>query len=498
MTSIGIIAVSSHINEYKLNPKAAALIGPADQAILKKVYYLGSSHSWILSDLAPQSPDTLTIGTGPNKIPCGFNLPQALSHGISVTDPQTQLSMTMIPEGKASPGKLINQYFIYPLGYQAQAVYTVKQNGLLGDMVLPHGSRQTLFFNYRLKLPDTLAARMLPGGSVGIYSANPVLYGKINYGSDSKDQALLNKGKTSAPKTNLVFVIPLPTIKSTSDNSAIARAVFKLRGSQLSLAVSNSGSIKSPLVIDPSVVVVSASMLTNGNNEGGIGCLSSDYICEGGLTGGVPQSWTNIASGTGALVQATYQLGAVAYNGYLYAIGGYNGASDLADVQYAGLQTIPRASAYSYLVDASGLSNSDPQPLSILINGSATGNPGIGSSGPGGIQVQYQVATNACATFSSKQALQMSGGKQLGVPWAISISHNGCGSAIDLGRFIFLRFILDDSQTATFPDNYSNHTSITSFTLYYHPATNYRLKNGATFGNGSLQSLDAPPTPATP
>jgi hypothetical protein len=74
-------------------------------------------------------------------------------------------------------------------------------------------------------------------------------------------------------------------------------------------------------------------------------------------------------------------------------------------------------------------------------------------------------------------------------------SSNGCSSSSDtnFGRWVWVTVKLDDSQTATFPDSSGNHATLTGFTLYYHPATNGRLRGGATFSNGSLQTLDAVP-----
>jgi hypothetical protein len=62
-----------------------------------------------------------------------------------------------------------------------------------------------------------------------------------------------------------------------------------------------------------------------------------------------------------------------------------------------------------------------------------------------------------------------------------------------VGRYAWVRYILDDSETASFPDVNGNHTSVTGYNLYYHPASSARLRGGATFSNGSLQTLDAPP-----
>ena len=201
-------------------------------------------------------------------------------------------------------------------------------------------------------------------------------------------------------------------------------------------------------------------------------------------------------SSTTSLPAATYQATAVAYNGYVYQIGGYTTAAT-AVVDYAGLQSMPRIGFYSQLIDMSGSSTEDPAADYILANGSQTGDPGIGGlSGPGtgGISINYQFASNACPTFNSSTALTTSA-LVLGTPYPMTSSSNGCSSSSDtnFGRWVWVTVKLDDSQTATFPDSSGNHATITGFTLYYHPATNGRLRGGATFSNNSLQSLDAPP-----
>jgi hypothetical protein len=70
---------------------------------------------------------------------------------------------------------------------------------------------------------------------------------------------------------------------------------------------------------------------------------------------------------------------------------------------------------------------------------------------------------------------------------------NGCSTATNLASYIWLRFILDDSQTATFPDINGNQTSLSNFTVYYLANSSYRLRGGATFNNGSLNNLSTPP-----
>jgi hypothetical protein len=199
---------------------------------------------------------------------------------------------------------------------------------------------------------------------------------------------------------------------------------------------------------------------------------------------------------TTSLPEVTYYATAVAYNGYIYLLGGNNG-NNVPVVNYAAPLSIPRIGFYSILIDMSGSSTKDPTADYLLANGTQTGDPGIGGlggPGTGGVNINYQFGSNACPTFNSSAALTTSS-LVLGTPYSMTSSSNGCSSssATDFGRWVWVTIKLDDSQTATFPDSSGNHATITGLTLYYHPATNGRLRGGATFSNSSLQSLDAPP-----
>lgn len=114
--------------------------------------------------------------------------------------------------------------------------------------------------------------------------------------------------------------------------------------------------------------------------------------------------------------------------------------------------------------------------------------------GSGGVTVSYSLASNACPTFSTPTTV-LSSQSQLSVPYSLTTGTNGCGSASSNYRYVEVTYTIDDSQMASFPDVNGNHTTITGLMLYYHPATNGRLRGGATFSNGNLQALDAPPTP---
>jgi len=256
-------------------------------------------------------------------------------------------------------------------------------------------------------------------------------------------------------------------------------------------------------------------------NSTAVGDCDSSNVCNGIFSapinsGGTVGAWSQDGVGgtfpsSGPTMPGRYKLEAVAYNGYLYAVGGNsdsltgdcNNTGDFCNgVFVAGLQSIPRVGDYSYLIDMTGSSSNDPTPIELLTNGGVcasgvcttdTANPGLGGlSGPGGLIINYQFASNACATFNARAALA-DGVPPFGTPEKLPFTTDGCGNGTNVGRYMWVQYLLDDSPTASFPDQSGNHTSVTGFTLYYHPAPGFRLRGGATFSNGSLQTLDAPP-----
>ena len=208
---------------------------------------------------------------------------------------------------------------------------------------------------------------------------------------------------------------------------------------------------------------------------------------------------------TTSLPSPTDSYNAVVYNGYVYQVGGGSTSTPLSSVDYAPFQSIPRVGQYSMLVKLGD--NTNVTPTSIVTRGSAVGNPGIGGlangfySGLGGITIRYENATTSCNTLSpytlvDSNSTDASGNSQLITPYKLIFSKDGCSNTVNQGQYAYLFFTLDDSQTATFPDIYSSHTTVTGFNVYYHAASTMRLRGGATFRGNILQSLDAPPLTA--
>ena len=259
------------------------------------------------------------------------DVPVDLSHGLTYYDNTMNLSFTLVPQFGTLPGREENGNLVYPLVQGGLLVYSFRANGLKEDVILdqvPTGG--SLRLTYALQLPPTLQAEMVPGtGGVGVYAADPALFGNISFGSDA-DQSLVMKARVDSPKTHLVFVLPPPVIKQANGAEDSDGAHFTLRGNTLAVAAGNLSRLTYPLSIDPSVVITSSSDFGSGNNEGNIS-YPSGQMNRAGISGGTVGTWTTASSFTGVRKVPS----SVAYNGYLYILGGDNSGTPYNDVQYA-------------------------------------------------------------------------------------------------------------------------------------------------------------------
>lgn len=298
----------------------------------KQTYHFNQAGNTQSGDKNPlQQLKKSTVGESGAKL-YSVDIPRDLTKGITYYDNQQDLQFTMTPEFGSFEGEKQDGRLVYPLKDVAgQAVYTIKNNGLKEDILLdkaPEGGQ--LSMRFKLNLPKTLEARIIPHTQeVGIYSADPTLFGNISYGSDTDRQSVM-RARENSPKNYLVFAIPAPVIKQTNKDAAEVGAAFQVDGDTLTLNASNLQYGNYPLTIDPSVVITSASDFTDGNSESNID-ISPDQISRGGLTGGTIGTWATTGAG---FTTARYFQGQAVYNGYVY-IGGGLGASAQSDIQYA-------------------------------------------------------------------------------------------------------------------------------------------------------------------
>ncbi len=324
-----IIPTASHLIDtwrYDLDQQTLSLVGSINKDLVPKLKFNSQKSQWEFNQIAESTdtemPASLVAQAGgsgkDDKSLYSTTFPTDPSKGVTFSDTQTKLSFTMTPEfglyeGRANDGRLI-----YPMKNGAKLIYTAKNNGMKEDIVLPKFIEKELEFSYKLNLPKTLEAKIMDDGAIGIFSADPILFGAVSTSSDM-DTEKLKSARENGEKNHLLFAIPAPVIVQSGGGKTKANAKFGLAGDVLTVTARDMDTVTYPASVDPSVVVTSSSDFSNGgNNEGNI-YYSTDQINRGKVTGGSVSSWST----TTAMDVTTEKLSTVAYNGYLYMMGGY-------------------------------------------------------------------------------------------------------------------------------------------------------------------------------
>jgi N-acetylneuraminic acid mutarotase len=273
--------------------------------------------------------------------PYQVTLSKRSADGIKFGDSEGNLSFEMIPLFAKQAGRAQEGRVVYPISSNVTAVYTPKRNGIKEDIIVsskPKANTQT--YSWTLETGDKLEAKMQPDGSVGIYSGDPMLGGDITVG-DTKSQELLDKARRSGAKTQLSFMIPKPYVVDADGHKSFDDVAFSLDGNTLTLTVGKLRERQYPLSIDPSIVVTSTADFRTGIDDGMIDYSTAGQITRSNVSIGTVGAWhythnstddnTTFVSG---FTTARSFHASVAYNGYLYVLGGSNG-SLRNDVQYA-------------------------------------------------------------------------------------------------------------------------------------------------------------------
>jgi hypothetical protein len=313
---------------YALSTSTIRLVGKTNSNLASKLSYDSENARWQFNKDGIKTPNSgaadplaalrAQVGGAGKKDDSLYSvdLPTDGKKGVRYYDNNTDLSFSVVPEFSVIAGQARDGKLIYPISDDAKIIYTAKNNGMKEDIVLSHNIGNTLQFRYKLNLPDTLEAKILSDGSVGIYSADPTLFGDISFGTTADKEKIESARKTAA-KDHLLFAIPAPVIKQTGSEQMKASAQFKLEGTELILYANNMDSVSYPASVDPSVIVTSTSDFTAGNNEDNID-FSAGQINRGGLTGGSAGSWNT----TTAMANTRNNHATVVYNNYIYASGG--------------------------------------------------------------------------------------------------------------------------------------------------------------------------------
>lgn len=262
-------------------------------------------------------------------------LGKSASQGVTVSDPVNNIDFKMTPQFKLQDGKQTDNRIVYPLkDGNGWAIYTLQGDGVKEDIVLNYAHGDTASYSYKLQLGSSLSAKIESDGSLGVYG-NTLLSGNVTTGSD-KDAALLQKARENAKKDTLLFRIPAPVVM---DEDGIAKGIsakYTLSGDTLTIAATGMKKGKYPLTIDPSIYVVTAQQFMQGNNESNINFdVNNKLIKKGRTTGARFNSWNS----TTAIPTGTWGAQTVPAGGYVYQVGGTTSSGNSSAVNWAQFNT---------------------------------------------------------------------------------------------------------------------------------------------------------------
>lgn len=257
--------------------------------------------------------------------------------GATVTDPINQVPVTFKPEFKLAEPRQDQNRLVYPLvGRDAVKVYSLKVTGMKEDIILNSFQGDELTFKYKLELAEGTEARMESDGSLAIYGASPELLGNVSTGSE-KDAELLKKARENSEKNNLLFTFPAPFIRESGKDSSGAKAWFGLKGDELTVYAVGLEGASYPLSIDPTVYIETAAKLMRGNNETNVDFdVDNELIKKGKTTGARFDSWTN---STFDLTNARWNHATAVAGGYIYVTGGSSGSTNQTTVYWSKFNT---------------------------------------------------------------------------------------------------------------------------------------------------------------
>lgn len=258
----------------------------------------------------------LRIGAAPHRFELLVGAIDDEVYVRSGTHPGVTLTATSGPF-VFGPGILRNDSVTYYSTDGAAKVLTAIREGVKEDLILTHSAGDELAFEWSMTLEPGLIARRDVDGSVGIYTRN------------DEDPAIRGRSPTEFEP---IYRIPPPVVRVNTGAQPAqgTHAHLELRANVLRLVASGLDALAYPINIDPTVVVIGVqdSALV-GNNEGGVE-VKKDQVARGKPAEGVG-AWRF----TNSFPTRRKHPASVAYNGYLYVIGGDVPGPGLSDVQVA-------------------------------------------------------------------------------------------------------------------------------------------------------------------
>lgn len=329
---------------YSLNADTKKLIGQSLDAGATKLAYNAKKQQFEFNASAATGPNasSFQVGGGDKEKFNAYSstLPTDAKQGIALHDPKTASTINLAPQFGLADAKLKDGHIIYPLAQMgAQLIYTLKATTLKEDIILPNFRGTELNLSYALNLSKDLEAKLLKNGSIGVFGPDQALLGNVSTGSPA-DQKLLDSARQNSSKSTMVFVIPAPVINQThpTTSSLATKAYFELQNNIVTLKTTGLKNGAYPLSIDPSIVVASATAFDQGTDEGNVGFDdTNNRLKRNSTTGGAAAVW----GGGNNLNSPRFQNGIATYNNRAYVVAGSNGhCSGLlcADVNYSSIE----------------------------------------------------------------------------------------------------------------------------------------------------------------
>lgn len=330
-------AIGWHFKDisYTLSPKARALVGEPSSQFADKLQFDQKEQKYTYNkDYSPSSSDVAGQISGP-KFTATFNVDP--TKGTEITDPIHKSTVTFKPKYQLDEPRKEENRLIYPLfGQKGAKVITLKAGNMKEDIVLEKYGGDKLNYKYEIVLPDELEARMEEDGSLGIYGPQEnSLFGSVSTGSE-QDAALLKKAREKAVKNQLVFRTPAPFIIEAGNKPSAAKAWYSLEKNILTVHTDGLKNAHYPLTIDPSVYIETAAKLMRGNNETNLDFdVDNQLVQKGKTTGARFDSWAS----TLALPSARWNHATVVMGGYIYVTGGSSGSTNQTTVYWSKFNT---------------------------------------------------------------------------------------------------------------------------------------------------------------
>lgn len=311
---------------------ADSLLTPVSKAMAERVKYDQKQRAFTFNEGYVSSPQGVLQTSGPH---ITANAHQIASKGLTVTDPTQRTSLTMKPQFGLLPGTQDSNRIIYPLtNGKGWLVYGMHSTSVKEDIVLTKSPGNTFELTYELGLNEGMEARQESDGSIGIYG-NQLLTGDIATGSE-KDAELLKKARENSPKNTLLFTIPAPVVIETGKKKSDIPSRFELSGTTLKVITTNLDTASYPLSIDPSIYVETAEKFMRGNNETNIDFDVQDTLIQKGETTGA--RFDELTS-TMSLPESRWGHSTAVAGGYAYVTGGNNGTSNQSSLYWAKFNT---------------------------------------------------------------------------------------------------------------------------------------------------------------